>query len=120
MGKTTLASLLKGVGKQPLILDLDEGSKDLDVDRVSGITTLPDLLGAVKDAELWTDHDVLVIDSLTKAEDLVVDALKREDGAPSLERVAGGYGKGYRLLYERMLTLTKSPVKATEGVPGVS
>ena len=105
IGKTTLARSLSSVHKKPLIVDLDEGSSHLPVHRISHIEVWDDLRSVLGDKSLSDGYDVLVVDSVTRAQDLCAAAIMKKEGVRSLELAGGGYGKGYRFLYENMLTL---------------
>ena len=105
IGKTTLATSLASVGKRPLIVDLDRGSHHLDARRISNVASWSDLRTALADTRVWTDYDFVVIDSLTKAQDLCAASIMQAERVKSLEFAGGGYGKGYRFLYENMLSL---------------
>jgi hypothetical protein len=110
-GKTKLASLLKDVGIRPLIVDAENGSKFLDVDRVGDIASWADLRGIIQSKELLEPFDAIVIDSLTRAEELAVAhtlATVKTGGNDShfVDRIEDyGFGKGYVYAYETFLTL---------------
>lgn len=96
IGKTTLAAQWP----EPLFLDTEDGTKQLDVARVS----CPDwvtLRGAV--AELAVDpggYKSIVIDSIDWAERALIEFVCKQDGKKSIEDY--GYGKGYTVLAEHM------------------
>lgn len=104
IGKTSLAALCPGV----VIIDIEGGSVDHDVERISGIETFADLRAAVQGLEL-ADGEVICIDSITKAEELavadVLATVKTPDGSQAKSIEDYGYGKGYTYIYERMLML---------------
>ncbi len=105
IGKTTLAALLSRIGKRLLFVDLDAGSDHLDVDRIESVSTWDDLCAVLKNNTAWHDVDVAVMDSLTVAQDMCAKSILRRENVSSLEHACGGYGKGYRVLYDQMLTL---------------
>jgi hypothetical protein len=94
VGKTTFAASFPS----PLILDLEDGSKHLDVARLGS-----DKLGSVAKvretlAELVnSSHDfkTVTIDSAESLEALIYDAVCAEGKVASIELYDGGYGKGY-------------------------
>ncbi|MFN9912708.1 MAG: ATP-binding protein, partial [Pirellulaceae bacterium] len=96
IGKTTLASQFP----KPIILDTEDGSAHLDVDRVP-CRTMADLQGAmhslVRDPE---GYQTVVIDSADWAERMAQEQLLRDEKKDSIEQF--GFGKGYVMLAERL------------------
>jgi hypothetical protein len=101
IGKTTFASKFP----KPIILDLDNGSSRLDVDRVTGL----DSFAAVKAAltELSRDqmgYQTVVIDTADKLEMLIIDGIINTVPKGDGRQVNGledyGYGKGYTYVGE--------------------
>lgn len=96
IGKTTLASQFPA----PLFLDTEDGTRQLEVDRVS----CPDwrtLQGAV--AELAVEpagYQTIVIDSIDWAERSLIEFVCKKDGKSSIEDY--GFGKGYVVLAEHI------------------
>jgi hypothetical protein len=96
IGKTTLAAQFP----VPLFLDTEDGTKQLEVDRVS----CPDwasLRGAV--AELAVEqhgYQTIVIDSIDWAERMLIEFSCKQDGKKSIEDY--GFGKGYTVVAEHM------------------
>jgi hypothetical protein len=113
VGKSELCSLLKDVGIRPRFLDIEEGSSYLDVDRITGIETWDDLRCVLHTQSFWQGYDAVVIDSLTKAEELAVawtleNVLKEvQGGSPvRVKSIEGyGWGKGYVHVFETFLQL---------------
>jgi hypothetical protein len=112
VGKTELCSLMEQVGIKPLFLDLEDGTKFLDVARIGDIGTWEDLRGVVQNDTLTKDYGVLVIDSFSKAQELasdwVVQNVPHEKGSghktiTSIEDY--GYGKGLTHIYDACLLL---------------
>lgn len=107
-GKTSLIEALQRMGKKPLIIDLDNGSKHLDVARIglSKISTFEDLRAILQDGEFWKagGYDTVVIDSLTKAEEMaanyVVRTVPHEKGKPIKTIEDYGFGKGYQIVFD--------------------
>ena len=100
IGKTTFASRFP----DPLILDLEDGSATLDVNRAEGIDSWTQLGAAL--SEIWADPSIcktVVIDTADKAEQMAIDAVCEEKGIKSIEDP--GYGKGYTYLAEKMASL---------------
>lgn len=108
VGKTELCSLLVN----PLFIDLEDGSKELDVARVCP-ETWEELRSVLHDQVLLRDYDQIVIDSFTKAEELAVawtlaNVPKQKDGGGEVwvKSIEGyGWGKGYMHVYETFLQL---------------
>ena len=98
IGKSTLASQFP----DPLFIDVEGGTKQLDVARFPQPTTWNELLEMV-DAVLAEPGicKTLVIDTADRAETLLTAQLLQENGVDSIEKVSGGYGKGWTLLGER-------------------
>lgn len=103
-GKTTLASLIE----RSRFIDRDsDGTKGMHVSRVDGIDTFDDVISALSTPALWKDISTVIVDSGTVVQELatlaVVGVPKQGEAPKSLETVGGGYGKGYRMVYEKML-----------------
>lgn len=98
IGKSTFASHFP----DPLFIDVEGGTKQLDVARFPQPTTWNEMLEMV-DAVL-EDPSVcrtLVIDTVDRAEMLLTAQLLKEANVDSIEKYGGGYGKGYTALAER-------------------
>ena len=107
IGKSSLAAQFE----EPLFLDLENGTDQLDVRRVSGIATWEELLGTV--AEVIRDPGVcrtLVIDTADRAEQLCIAHICQKFKQPGLESF--GYGRGYTYLAEEWCRL----LSALDGV----
>lgn len=111
VGKTELASLLSQVGKRPLFIDLEEGSRFLSVTRLDpSPTTFDELRQVLQDEQLWEAFDTVVLDSLTKAEELATqwtfrNVPKNDRGELATSIESYGFGKGYTHVYESFLPL---------------
>lgn len=96
IGKTTLASKLF---HNPLFIETEDGSKRLGVDRLPLCKDKGDvqkqLQWAIKEAE-ENGYDTIVIDSADWLERMIWTDLVRSEGVDGIEKVGGGYGKGYR------------------------
>ena len=98
VGKTTFASKFP----KPLFIDLDRGSEKLDVERVSGIKTWPDMVATLTEiAETLHrgeefPYQTVVIDTADKAAEMCTRHICSRDGKKNIEDY--GYGKGYAIL----------------------
>lgn len=116
IGKTTLACSAPG---NVAIADLDESLPRLQSNLntmgvakkyqpIDGITTWDDLRGVIQ-ADGWDSINTLVIDSLTRAEELCVQhtlaTVKSEKGGLVTRLEDYGYGKGYQHTFESFLPL---------------
>lgn len=106
VGKTTLVSLIDGVR----FIDIDSnGTAGMDVSRVAGIESFDDVIAALGDASLWDGVKTIAIDSGSMIQELAVAKVvgkdKDSESVKSIETIGGGYGKGYRFVYDLMLTL---------------
>lgn len=102
VGKSTLAAQTPG----PVFVQTEDGLGQIDCHRFPLAQSFDDILAAL--GSLYSeqhDYQTAVIDSLDWAERLIWDAVCRDYGAKSIEKVDGGYGKGYvyALAYWRKL-----------------
>jgi hypothetical protein len=109
IGKTKLASLLSEVGIRPLVVDVENGSKFLSVDRVGDIQTWLELRSILQDEALTANYGAVVIDSMSKAEELAIAHLLQTipvgDGSFVSNIEGYGFGKGFTYAYETFLPL---------------
>jgi hypothetical protein len=110
VGKSELCSLIKQVGINPLFIDLGEGTNYLDVSRVKpAVETWDDLRHALHTEAIWNGYDAIVIDDLTKAQELATDwavrNIKHEKGHHVSSIEGYGFGKGNTHVYETFLRL---------------
>ena len=99
IGKSTLASQFPN----PLVLDTEDGTNHLDVARVR-VETAIDLEDAIH--TLTRDNQgfkTLVIDSVDKAERLLIEQLLKKANKRSIEDF--GFGKGYTMVAESVARL---------------
>ena len=98
IGKSTFASHFP----EPLFIDTEGGTKQLDVARFQTPETWGQLLEMI-DAVIDEPDccQTLVIDTIDRAEALLTVQLLQEAGVDSIEKYGGGYGKGYTALQER-------------------
>ena len=98
VGKSTLAAQMP----EPLFIDIEDGTAQLDVMRIDTPTSWAMLTSEV---DYIRDHPdlckTLVIDTADRAQALCEAALLMETGVDSIEKVGGGYGKGYSMLLEK-------------------
>lgn len=96
------------VGVKPLFIDVENGTRHMDVSRIGDIQTWEDLRAVLHDP-ICEQFGAIVIDSGTKAEELamnfVVRTIPHEKGN-KIERIEDyGWGKGYVHIFEMMLLL---------------
>lgn len=95
IGKTTFASQFPA----PLFFDLDKGSVQLDVSRVTDITSWPLLMSNIKEVyDNPTICKTLVIDTADAAERMCIDYICGKFNKKGIEDF--GYGAGYTYLVE--------------------
>lgn len=95
IGKTTFASQFPA----PLFFDLDKGSAQLDVSRVTDITSWPLLMSNIKEVyDNPTICKTLVIDTADAAERMCIDYICGKFNKKGIEDF--GYGAGYTYLVE--------------------
>ena len=98
IGKSTLASKLP----EPLFVDLEQGTDQLDVARIE-IGDSFEMLKAGLDYIAQHASELgktLVIDTGDRMELLLTEFVLRQYNTDSIEKVGGGYGKGYTILGE--------------------
>ena len=100
-GKSTLTAECE---RKTLFLDLQRGTRNLDVHRIEGIEKWDDLRAVVRDKQLLTSYDVLAIDTGTEAQDLAeqwtVANIPNDKGKFVQSLKHYGYGEGYLHLYD--------------------
>lgn len=109
IGKSSLASLLAKIGVNPVFIDIESGTHDLDVQRVDGVHRFDDLRAALQTHDLFPAGSAVVIDSATAAErwatDWTLANVKSDKGATVTSIEGYGWGKGYQHLYETFLLM---------------
>ena len=104
IGKSTLCAL----APNPVFLDIEDGTKDLDVPRVSGLRDFQDVRECLQSPAL-DQFATIVIDSATKLEELitasVLATVKHEKGHMCSILEGYGFGKGYSHVYDKALLL---------------
>ena len=116
-GKLKLPHLLllygiDGVGKSsfaaqapsPIFLGPEKGTMNLDVARFPTPKSWKDVLMAVDElANVKHGFKTLAIDTLDWLEPLLYESICKEYDVSNIEKAAGGYGKGYREAYNKMV-----------------
>ncbi len=104
VGKSSLARLAPGAA----FIDIEDSTGRLDVQRVGGVSTWADLRACLQ-SDALDKFQTVVIDSLTKAEELAVvhtlQNTKTEKGATVTSIEGYGFGKGYQHVYDTFLHL---------------
>lgn len=94
IGKTTFAA----GAPAPVFIPIrgEEGVDDLAVARFPTVSTFAEMMDALQSlAEQEHEFETVVIDSVSTLEPLVWDAVCKAAGVDSIEKVGGGFGKGY-------------------------
>ena len=95
IGKSTLVSHFP----DPLYIDTENGTFQLDINRFEDIRTWNDIVSAVTYViQNPTCCKTIVIDTADKAEEMLISAMLESDGKKSIEDY--GYGKGYTMVQE--------------------
>lgn len=104
IGKSSLAAL----APMPAFIDLEDGTRNLDVFRVQGVEGWTDLRACLQSTALDA-YRTIVIDSATRAEEWAVAhtlATVPHEKGTFVKSVEGyGFGKGYQHVYETFLHL---------------
>jgi hypothetical protein len=108
-GKTSLARLTADAGCNTLFIDLEGGTHDQDVHRIDGIGNWDDLRTILHNTDLLAPFDCIVIDSLTKAEEMAVAwtlANVPNDKGQKVSNVKKyGWGDGDAYVYDTFIGL---------------
>jgi hypothetical protein len=91
VGKTTFASKFPS----PLFIDTEHGSNHIDVAGRANVETWADVLEATKLCARTKEYATLVIDTADGCEDLLLTHLCQTQNVDSIEKLEGGFGKGY-------------------------
>lgn len=102
MGKTTLAAM----APNPIFIGLDDGGRETrnpktgeSLFAIGGIETFQDLRDALHQTNLFAKGSTLVLDTVTKAEELLkahtMATIKKDNGQTAANMEDYGYGKGY-------------------------
>lgn len=109
IGKSSLAVL----APKPIFIPLDDGSANLrdpftheKIDQVQDCYTFADTRGALQQYGLYDDNETVVVDTVTKLQDLshayMFETVPHEKGHTVNSIEGYGFGKGYRHLYDTM------------------
>jgi len=101
VGKSTLASF----APNPIFLDVENGTKKLNVNRISGIKDFDDFLDCFKLNEI-KQYDTIVIDSIDFLEQMIFEHVCNQHGKKTITDF--DYGKGFELAQRKWVTLLKS------------
>lgn len=109
IGKSTLASH----APKPIFIPTEDGLGQIDCHKFPLAKSLDDVLAALGELAVEQhDYETVAIDSLDWLELLIWEHVCKQYGATSIEKVDGGYGKGYiyalshwREIVERLTTL---------------
>jgi len=92
IGKSTFGSC----APRPIFLQTEDGLDEIDCERLPLSTTFDEVVAALLELRREEhDYESVVVDSLDWLERLVWDKLCLECGVNSIEKVDGGYSKGY-------------------------
>lgn len=92
IGKSTFGS----EAPKPIFIQTEDGLDEIDCDRFPLATKFDDVVAALKTLrDQKHDYESAVIDSLDWLERLVWDKLCQQYGVESIEKVDGGYARGY-------------------------
>lgn len=94
VGKSSLAATTP----KPIFIQTEDGLGEIDCDKFPLAKSLEEVVAALTELETQEhDYQTVAIDSLDWLERLIWDAVCRRESATSIEKVGGGYGKGYTL-----------------------
>lgn len=111
IGKSELASHLSKVGVEPMFLDIGSSTGHIKTNRVSSeeLATWEDLRSALHDESLWSKYGAVVIDDLTKAEEMAANWVVRNIPHPKNKPIRTiedyGWGDGLAFVYDAFLLL---------------
>ncbi|EMB16509.1 ATP-binding protein [Rhodopirellula europaea] len=92
IGKSTFGS----EAPNPIFIQTEDGLDEINCDRFPLATTFDDVVAALKTlANEKHDYESVVIDSLDWLERLIWDKLCQQYAVESIEKVDGGYARGY-------------------------
>lgn len=92
IGKSTFAA----GADSPIFLGAEDGTSELNVARFPEPQGFSDVLDAIRElSKPGHEYRTLAIDSLDWLEPMVWEKVLTDEGVKSIEKVGGGYGKGY-------------------------
>lgn len=112
IGKSELWSLLSDVGIKPLCLDIGASTTHIATNRIASeeVPLWEDLRSALQHPSLWNEFNAVVIDDLTRAEEMdedwVIRNIKHEKQGKVITSIEDyGFGKGMCHKYDAFLRL---------------
>ncbi len=94
IGKSTFASQ----APKPIFIPTEDGLSEIDCERFPLANNVEDVLTALAELHVEKhDYQTVAIDSLDWSERLIFDELCRQYNVASIEKVDGGYARGYTL-----------------------
>lgn len=103
IGKSSLAAETP----KPIFIQTEDGLGEIHCDKFPLARSFEDVLSALTELATEThEYETVVIDSLDWLERLIWDAVCKRESATTIEKVGGGYGKGYVLaldLWRRLI-----------------
>lgn len=94
VGKSTLAASTP----RPIFVQTEDGLGEIDCDKFPLAHSFDDVLAALQAlASESHSYETVVVDSLDWLERMIWDAVCKRESATTIEKVGGGYGKGYLL-----------------------
>jgi|ERR1043165_899510 hypothetical protein len=107
-GKSSLAARFP----RPFFVDTEGSTKHLAVDRVR-VRSWSEVVSAV-DHAIRQKYGTVVIDTIDWAETFLAEHIIAKERVPNLEKVGGGYGKGFVQLGEELSRFLRGPLDAAE------
>jgi AAA domain len=101
VGKSTLASY----APNPIFLDVENGTKKLDVNRISSIKDFDEFIECFKLDEI-KQYDTIVIDSIDFLEQMIFEHVCKKHGKKTITDF--GYGQGFEIAKKKWASLLKS------------
>lgn len=95
VGKTTFAAQFPA----PYILDLERGAERYEVPHNSDIETFSEFRQVL--ATLPTGTGTVIIDTFDELEKMIVQHVMNRENVDSLNKIGGGYGRGWLAVYEQ-------------------
>lgn len=104
IGKSSLAAM----APNPVFIDVETGTNDLDVPRIEGVRTFQDVRACLQSKAL-DGFQTVVLDSATRAQELAeahtIATVAHEKGTKVTSIEGYGFGKGYQHVYDTFLHL---------------
>lgn len=92
VGKSTFGAS----GQRPIFIQTEDGLGEIGADKFPLATSTADVIAAIGELHSQEhDYGTVILDSLDWLERMIWDDVCREYNAKHLEKVDGGYGKGY-------------------------